>query len=257
MSNSSLVDLTILSPNHSGKRTKPIDIITPHCAVGQLSAQSLGNCFVSPSKKSSCTYGIGTEGKVVLCVDEKNRPWTSSSSANDNRAVTIECASDKTAPYAFNSKVYNKLIDLCVDVCRRNGKTKLLWLKTKEKTLSYTPKSDEMLLTAHRWYKNKSCPGDWMYSRMGNLAKEVTSRLGKDTTKVETPKKDSSAAKKQLKKGDVIKLKKGATYYDGRKIPSWVFNSTLYYRGKTSKGAAFSTKKTGDVTGVVKEDSIL
>ena len=178
MSNSSLVTCTVKSPNHSGARTHSIDRITPHCVVGQLSAPSIGGCFTSSSREASCNYGIGTEGGVCLIVDEANRSWCSSSNSNDQRAVTIECASDKMEPYAFNSKVYNKLIDLCVDICKRNGKKKLIWIADKDRALAYTPKSDEMQLTVHRWFANKSCPGGWMYNRMDDLANKVTSRLG-------------------------------------------------------------------------------
>ena len=174
MSNSPLVAYTKLSPNHSGQRTHAIDRITPHCVVGQLSAESICGCFTSSSRQASCNYGIGTDGRVSLCVEEKNRSWCSSSNANDQRAVTIECASDKTAPYAMNDAVYASLIKLCVDICKRNGKKKLLWFGDKNKSLSYAPANDEMVLTVHRWFANKSCPGDWLYSRMGNLAKSVT-----------------------------------------------------------------------------------
>lgn len=114
--------------------------------------------------------------------EEKNRSWCSSSNANDQRAVTIECASDTTAPYAFKDVVYQKLIELCVDICERNGKKKLLWLGDKNTTLNYSPKSDEMVLTVHRWFANKSCPGDWMYARMGDLASKVTAQLGGKTS---------------------------------------------------------------------------
>lgn len=146
--------------------------------MGQLSAESICGCFTSPSRQASCNYGIGTDGKVSLCVEEKNRSWCSSSNANDQRAVTIECASDKTESYAMNSKVYDSLIKLCTDICRRNGKKKLLWLGDRNKTLNYTPKSDEMVLTVHRWFANKSCPGNWLYSRLGDLAAKVTESLG-------------------------------------------------------------------------------
>ena len=176
--NSSMVSYTRLSPNHSGQRTHSIDRITPHCVVGQLSAESICGCFTSPSRQASCNYGIGTDGRVSLCVEEKNRSWCSSSNANDQRAVTIECASDKTEPYAMNSKVYDSLIRLCTDICRRNGKKKLLWLGDRNKTLNYTPKPDEMVLTVHRWFANKSCPGDWLYARLGDLAAKVTAALG-------------------------------------------------------------------------------
>ena len=176
--NSSLVSYTKLSPNHSGQRTHSIDRITPHCVVGQCSVETLGSIFLPTSRQASCNYGIGVDGRVGMYVEEKNRSWCSSSSANDQRAVTIECASDTTEPYAFKDVVYQKLITLCVDICRRNGKTKLLWLGDKDKTLSYEPKSDEMVLTVHRWFANKSCPGNWMYARMGNLAEKVTAQLG-------------------------------------------------------------------------------
>ena len=175
--NSPLVVYTKLSPNHSGQRTHSIDRITPHCVVGQLSAESICGCFISPDRQASCNYGIGYDGRVSLCVEEKNRSWCTSSRENDQRAITIECASDKTHPYAFKDVVYNRLVELCIDICKRNGKKMLLWLGDKEKTLNYIPKSDEMVLTVHRWYANKSCPGDWMYARMGDLASKVTAAL--------------------------------------------------------------------------------
>ncbi len=163
--NSSLVSYTKLSPNHSGQRTHSIDRITPHCVVGQCSVETLGNIFLPVSKQASCNYGIGEDGRIGMYVEEKNRSWCSSSNANDQRAITIECASDTAEPYAFKDVVYQKLITLCADICKRNGKKKLLWLGDKDKTLSYEPKSDEMVLTVHRWFANKSCPGNWMSVR--------------------------------------------------------------------------------------------
>lgn len=176
--NSPLVVYTNLSPNHSGQRTHSIDRITPHCVVGQLSAESICGCFTSTSRQASCNYGIGTDGRVSLCVEEKNRSWCSSSNANDQRAITIECASDMNEPYAMNSAVYNSLVKLCIDICKRNGKKKLLWLGDKNKTLNYAPAADEMVLTVHRWFANKSCPGNWLYARLGDLAAKVTTALG-------------------------------------------------------------------------------
>ena len=176
--NSSLISYTNLSPNHSGQRTHSIDRITPHCVVGQLTAESICGCFTSTAVQASCNYGIGKDGKIALCVEEKNRSWCSSSSANDQRAVTIECASDLNAPYAMTTAVYNSLVKLCTDICKRNGKKKLIWLGDKNKTLNYSPKSDEMVLTVHRWFANKSCPGDWLYERLGDLAAKVTAQLG-------------------------------------------------------------------------------
>ena len=176
--NSALVDCKVMSPNHSGTRTHKIDRITPHCVVGQLKAANIGGCFAKTSRKASCNYGIGSDGKVCLIVDEANRSWCTSSNANDQRAITIECASDKAEPYAMTETVYNKLIELCVDICKRNGKDTLLWLEDKEKSLAYKPKDNEMVITVHRWFANKSCPGNWLYARLGDLAEKVTAQLG-------------------------------------------------------------------------------
>ena len=215
--NSSLVSYTKLSPNHSGQRTHSIDRITPHCVVGQCSVETLGSIFLPTSRQASCNYGIGADGRVGMYVDEKNRSWCSSSNANDQRAITIECASDTAEPYAFKGVVYQKLIELCTDICKRNGKTKLLWLEDKTRTLNYTPASDEMVLTVHRWFANKSCPGNWMYARMGDLASTVTAALGGDV-KPANPVKPTPAG---IKVGDLVTIT-GSTYYNGKAIPSWV-----------------------------------
>ena len=225
--NSKLVSYTKLSPNHSGQRTHSIDRITPHCVVGQLSCESICGCFTSPSRQASCNYGIGKDGRVSLCVEEKNRSWCSSSNANDQRAVTIECASDMSEPYAMNNAVYNSLVKLCIDICKRNGKKKLLWLGSKDKSLNYTPKSDEMVLTVHRWFANKSCPGNWLYSRLGELATKVTTELSGSTSsddKKPVPqmyrvRKSWSDAKSQIGAYKILdNAKKKADTNDGYKV---------------------------------------
>lgn len=175
--NSPLIDCTRLSPNHSGLRTHKIDRITPHCVVGQLSAERIGDCFPS-GREASCNYGVGYDGRQCLIVEEKNRSWCTSSAANDQRAITIEVASDKTAPYAFTNEAYKGLLELCIDICKRNGLKKVLWFSDKNKSLSYNPKAGECVLTVHRWFANKSCPGNWMYDRMGQLANEINKALG-------------------------------------------------------------------------------
>ena len=173
-SNSSLAEYTRYSPNHSGQRTHTIDRISPHCVVGQCSIEALGAQFANQSVQASSNYGIDKNGRIGLFVNESNRSWCTSSWENDQRAVTIECASDTYAPYAMNDKVYKSLVMLCADICRRNGKTKLLWLGNKQDTLNYIPLTNEMVITVHRWFANKSCPGDWLYNRLGDLAHKVT-----------------------------------------------------------------------------------
>lgn len=175
--NSPLVSYTRLSPHHSGTRTHAIDRITVHHVVGLLSVEALGAEFCG-SRDASSNYGIGKDARVGLYVPESCRSHCSSSAANDQRAVTIECADEPIYPYTFSSAVYSKLIELCIDICKRNGKKKLIWIPDKTSALNYAPASDEMLLTVHRWFLNTQCPGQWMMDHMGDLAEKVTKQLG-------------------------------------------------------------------------------
>ena len=177
MSDSPLVVYTWLSPNHSGTRTKSIDRITPHCVVGQAAVETIGRIFADQTRKASSNYGIGVDGRIGMFVHESDRSWCSSSAANDQRAVTIECASADKHPYEMNNNVYLSLVNLCVDICQRNGKKKLLWIPDKDSAMAYKPKKDEMLLTVHRWFASKACPGDWLFNRLDDLAEAVNARL--------------------------------------------------------------------------------
>lgn len=185
MSYSSLVDYTLLSPNHSGKRTHTIDRITPHCFVGQVTAERGAEVFLPSSRGASCNYVIAKDGRIALVVDEDNRSWCSSSNANDQQAITIECASDTTYPYTFNDACYNKLIELTIDICKRYNKTKLVWISNKDEALSYEPKENELQITVHRWFAAKSCPGDWLMGKMDDYVEKVNSQISNNISYVE------------------------------------------------------------------------
>jgi len=174
MSNSNLISYTRISPNRTSPRNHKIDTITIHCVVGQCSVGTLGNTFASPARQASANYGIGYDGKIGLYVEEGDRSWCSSSADNDNRAVTIEVASDTYHPYAVTDKAYAALIDLCADICKRNGIEKLVWSESKADRINH---KNGCNMTVHRDYANKSCPGEWLYSRHGEIASEVNKRL--------------------------------------------------------------------------------
>lgn len=174
MSNSPLVSYTRISPNRNSPRNHKIDTITIHCVVGQCSVESLGAVFAPKERQGSSNYGIGKDGRIGMYVEEKDRSWCSSNSANDNRAITIECASDTKHPYAINDKVYKSLIELCADICKRNGIKELKWKADK----SLIGQIDKQNMTVHRWFANKACPGDYIYNRLGDIANEVNKKLG-------------------------------------------------------------------------------
>lgn len=180
MSNSKLISYTKISPNRTSPRNHKIDTVTIHCVVGQCSVETLGNIFAPTSRQASCNYGIGADGRIGMYCEEKDCSWCSSNAANDNRAITIEVASDTKHPYAVNAKAYAALIDLLVDICKRNGIPRLVWSTSKADRVNH---KNGCNMTVHRDYANKSCPGEYLYSRHAQIASEVNKRLGSTDTR--------------------------------------------------------------------------
>lgn len=224
MSNSPLVDYTRISPNKNSPRNHKIDTITIHCVVGQCTVETLGNIFAPTSRQASSNYGVGTDGKIGMYVEEKDRSWCSSNAANDNRAVTIEVASDTKHPYAVNDRAFAALLDLVTDICKRNGIKKLVWSTKKADRVNH---KNGCNMTVHRDYANKSCPGDYLYNRHGEIAAEVNRRLGVADTAPDAG-ATQGVTVYTVKKGDTlsqIAAKYGTTYqaiaaYNGIKNPN-------------------------------------
>ena len=182
-SNSPLATVRMISPNRTPNRNHAIDTITIHCFVGQVTAKRGCEVFQPSSKGASCNYVVGYDGSIGLCVEEKDRSWCTggykkvngiSGSSNDYQAVTIEVACEAKHPYAITEKAMAALIELCTDICRRNGIKKLLW--SGDKNLVGNPAKQN--LTVHRWFANKACPGDYIYQRLGDIAAKVNAKLG-------------------------------------------------------------------------------
>lgn len=176
--NSPLATYMQISPCKDVNRTHVIDTITIHCYVGQVGVERMGSGWSKLSANASANYGIGLDGRIGLYVDEKDRAWTTggkwavngiTGSENDQRAVTIECACDTTAPYAINDKVMESLIKLVADIARRNNMGTLKW--KGDSTLVGKP--NEQNMTVHRWFTSKSCPGDYIYNRLSYIATEA------------------------------------------------------------------------------------
>lgn len=172
--NSSLVNYVRRSPNHSGTRNHSIDTISIHCMAGNLSVESCGSLFANPNREASSNYGIGSDGRIALYVDEANRSWCTSSGSNDNRAVTIEVANiEAKEPYRISDAAYDSLIKLCADICRRNGIKKLLW----QANPNLIGQVDKQNMTVHRWFAAKSCPGTWLFQNHGKIAADTNKLL--------------------------------------------------------------------------------
>jgi len=178
--NSKLAVMGLHSPNFSKRKTikgygdGKIDTITPHIVVGNLSLFNILNIFTKKSRRASCTYAIDSKGLIGSGLSETLRPWTSSSRLNDNRAITVEIANKKGKGYPITDKAMNGFIDLCVDILTRYGKDELYYDPVKSKRHRG---GNTMRITLHRWFKNKSCPGDYVVSKLPYICSEVTRRL--------------------------------------------------------------------------------
>lgn len=172
--NSPLVTYKRITNNKTSPRNHAIDTITIHCIVGQWTAKQGCDYFATTDRECSANYVVGKDGSIGLSVEEKDRSWCSSSSSNDHRAITIEVASNTAHPYAVTDEAYNALIKLVADICKRNGIKKLLWKADK----SLIGQVDKQNMTVHRWFANKSCPGEYLYSRHSDIAAKVNALLG-------------------------------------------------------------------------------
>ena len=181
MSNSPLATYKKISPNRTSPRKHKIDTISIHCAVGQFTAKELLNLShftkYNPSSGASCNYAIGKDGSIGIGVEERDRSWCTSSKTNDHRAITIEVASDKVHPYKVTDAAYKSLIELLVDICKRNGIKELKWKGDKSLIANVSKQN----MTVHRWFANKTCPGDFLYTRHGEIAAEVNKKLNAKT----------------------------------------------------------------------------
>lgn len=191
MSNSPLATVTIYSPNCNKPRNHAIDTITIHHMACIMTVEACGNGFAKPSRQASSNYGIGSDGRIGLYVDEANRSWCSSSAENDNRAITIEVSNNVegeeaiAAGWTVSDKALASLINLCVDICKRNGKKKMIWCGTKALTDTRTFAADEMRMTLHKWFVATGCPGAYLESKMSYIANEVTKRLSTPSNRVQ------------------------------------------------------------------------
>lgn len=299
-SNSSLVNYTKISPNKNTTRvhgtynpTGKITKITIHHMAGNLSVETCGNGFASASRQASSNYGIGTDGRVGLYVDEKHRAWTSGNPDNDYKAVTIEVANDGDAStnWHVSDKAYAKLIDLCVDICKRNGISKL----------NYTGDASGNL-TRHNMFQATTCPGQYLQSKFDDIAKQVNKRLQSSSTATNTTQNTTTstnnnvlyrvqvgafsnkanaeaqlaklkkagfsgfivvenkenASVNEIKVGDKVKIKSGAYVYGTKnKFSSFVYESTLYVRQIDGNKVVISTQQTGAVTGAVSKSDLI
>lgn len=207
MSNSKLISYTKISPNRTVNRDRKIDTITIHCMAGDMSVEGCGQWFSKTSTGASSNYGIGSDGRIGLYCPEKDRSWCSSSRSNDMRAVTIEVANCKNskggydADWPVSDKAYNSLIELVVDICKRNNIKKLLWKDDQ----SLIGQVDKQNMTLHMWFKNKDCPGKYLHSHMGDIADKVNAKLGVKSSYKVTSKSNNKYSLNDFRK-DVMKV---------------------------------------------------
>ena len=165
--NSHLTQYVYLTANAAFPRERPIDTITIHHMAGTLELENLGAEFAKADRRASANYGIDVNGRVGLFVEEANRAWTSSNVENDSRAVTIEVANDEVGGFWHVSDAsYRALIDLCVDICRRNGIQML-----------YYTGDTKGNLTIHKMFSETECPGFYLQGKMLDIADAVNAQL--------------------------------------------------------------------------------
>jgi len=185
---SELATVERITNNKTSPRNKTIRRLTPHCVAGNLTVGTvLGLAKFHDGKTASTGYAIDSEGRCGLGVEETNRPWTTSSAANDHEAITFEIANTGLGPdWRMSDAAINAFLDQAVETCRFYGYSKAAYqLKPKNITGSVAVEnwikswhnSDEMAITLHNWYANKACPGPYFMRQIPWLVREMNKRL--------------------------------------------------------------------------------
>lgn len=205
MSNSGLVDYVKISPNSTNPRNHKIDTIVIHHMAGVLSVESCGAVFAQASRQASSNYGIDSNGRVGMYCEEKNRSWCTSNRDVDHRGITIEVSNCSTGgEWPVSEKAYAKLIDLCVDICKRNG----------IKKLNYTGDRAGNLVM-HKWYASTQCPGPYLEKRFPDIAAKVNERLTSETTEEKSKEVETPSKVEEQKEAELPELVQGS---EGRPV---------------------------------------
>lgn len=203
--NSNLVSYTRLSPNCTKPRNHEIDTISIHTMAGNCSIEVCGQLFADPKRQASSNYGIGSDGRIAMYVEEHNRSWCTSNKANDMRAITIEVASINNTDYKCSDAAYATLIKLCADICKRNNIKKLIWSNDKNTRINHINGCN---MTVHRDFKNKACPGDWLYKHGSEIASKVNNLLNNPNVDISTPNVNNGDINEELGLYEFLKSKK-------------------------------------------------
>ena len=178
MSNSKLVVYTKLSPHCTKPRQGKIKGISIHTMAGPGSVEGCGQVF--QTSEASSHYGIGPDGRIGQYVWEEDRAWCCSHKV-DHEVVTIEVSSIQSyqEPYECTEAAFESLIDLCVDICQRNGIKELIWKEGKQYCPAFTGNWAVCNMVPHRYTtdKGKSCPGNYLFGKYGEIAERVNARL--------------------------------------------------------------------------------
>lgn len=232
MSNSSLITYANVTRNHkTSPRNHPIDTITIHCYVGQVTAKQGCDMFATTDRSASCNYVVGKDGSIGLCVDECDRSWCSSNAENDHRAITIEVASDSLPPYKITDEAYKALVNLCYDICKRNNISKLVWSIDKINRVNHINGCN---MTVHRDFAAKSCPGDYIYERLGIIAEEVNKMLG--TTTIKEVQEDANMELTRIMGNSKIPLEYMQKVFNAKGIGEYADMLKYYYEAEQHYG---------------------
>ena len=223
-----------IATNKRNTRTQRISKFTPHYMCAKWTGEQCATYFRDSDRQASANYCIGYDGGIVCNVPEEYRAWTSSSTWNDQRAITVECANLPGG--ALTEATWDALVRLGADVCRRYG---------------FRPRYDgtkDGTITEHLMFASTDCPGPWLHPRMGDLAKAIEAEL--DGTK---PSEDTKAKPDEvvsmIHTGDVLrfcdpagadhlitsdsaesKSLKGKSWHDEGSLGKTAANGVLVYR---------------------------
>lgn len=185
--------------NYTAGRSDTIHGIVVHHAAS-TSFDSIGQVFSQYGRGGSAHYGI-CEDRIDQYVREEDTAWHCGDWGGNCCTIGIECTNNVGAPdWTISEGTFNTLVKLCADIAKRNGLGKL----------KFGPYDVYPTLSAHRDWSATYCCGDYLYSRMDELAEKAN--------KINYPDKKAEL--------EWSKLDKPTTYMTIRDTHLYDFNKT-------------------------------
>jgi N-acetylmuramoyl-L-alanine amidase CwlA len=193
--------------------------IVVHNTANDASARNQIAYMKRNNNEVSFHYAVDDK-EVVQGIPENRNSWNAGDGGHgkgNREGISIEICYSKSGGDRF-IKAEQNAVDLIVDILKRYG-----WGIDK--------------VTKHQDYNGKYCPHRTLDMGWKRFIGMIEDKLN--------PKPVAKPVTSTIKKGDLVSIKKGAKYYNGKAIPNWVLSAKWYVASVSGDRAVIDDSEDG------------